>query len=360
MMTDRPNLPFTLPERPLVTRIRKCDTRTLAAPTGKRTQPMRGFEDQFTDIVDYIIRITDDIWAGRSVGRIYDTYDANCTVYSAMGTVRSVEEVVAATASSIHAAPDGESHHLNVAWSGDEDAGFYTSHLGYSYSTNLGASAYGPATGKRIGRFFMADCISNDNLIHTEWLMRDNSAAVRQMGFDLQDVAQRLAEAPIKDDRLVSPPTRLVGQVPRSLHSGTIETAQDWAERHFQDIWNMRRFDLMERDYARDVIAHWCGCRIAHGRRNLQALVIGLIASLPGGSMQVEHVSWSDENDGVIVAVRWTLEGRTASGGLLGACPAGKPLAIMGASHFRFAEGRVVEEWTVFDEVGALIQAYRA
>lgn len=359
-MTDATSLPFTLPERPPVTRIRKCDTRTLAAPPGKRTQPMRGFEDQFVDIVDYIIRITDDIWSGRGVGRIYDTYDANCTVYSAMGTVRSVEEVVAATASSIHAAPDGESHHLNVAWSGDEDAGFYTSHLGYGFSTNLGASAYGPATGKRIGRFFMADCISNANLIHTEWLMRDNSAAVRQMGFDIQEVARRLAEAPIKDERLVSPPTRLAGQAPRSLHGGAVETVQDWAERHFQDIWNMRRFDLVERDYARDVIAHWCGCRIAHGRRNLQALIIALIASLPGGTMQVEHVSWSEENDGVIVAVRWTLEGTTAPGGLLGACPAGKALAIMGASHFRFQGGKVVEEWTIFDEVGALIQAYRA
>ena len=125
-----PGLPFTLPERPPVTRIRQRDTAELRVPSGERTQPMAGFEDDFTDIVDYIVRITEQIWVDRAVGRIYDTYDASCVVYSATGVVRSVEEVVASTVAGIHAAPDGESHHLNVAWSGDEEQGFYTSHLG--------------------------------------------------------------------------------------------------------------------------------------------------------------------------------------------------------------------------------------
>ena len=130
-------LPFKLPERPPVTRIRQRDTAELTKSSGVRTQSMAGFEDDFTDIVDYIVRITEQIWVERAVGRIYDTYDANCTVYTTNGIVRSVEEVIASTTMGIHAAPDGESHHLNVAWSGDEIEGFYTSHLGYARSTNM-------------------------------------------------------------------------------------------------------------------------------------------------------------------------------------------------------------------------------
>ena len=129
-------LPFALPERPPVTRVRQRNTAELTKSTGVRTQPMAGFEDDFTDIVDYIVRITEQIWVERAVGRIYDTYDANCTVYTTNGIVRSVEEVIASTTIGLHIAPDGESHHLNVAWSGDEDEGFYTSHLGYARSTN--------------------------------------------------------------------------------------------------------------------------------------------------------------------------------------------------------------------------------
>lgn len=353
-------LPFGLPERPPVTRIRQRDTTELVKSSGNRTQPMAGFEDDFTDIVDYIVRITEQIWVERAVGRIYDTYDANCTVYTTNGVVRSVEEVIASTTMGIHAAPDGESHHLNVAWSGDEIEGFYTSHLGYARSTNIGASPYGPATGKRLGRFFVADCISRDNLIHTEWLVRDNGAAVRQMGFDIHDTARRLAEIPLAESPIVSVPTRLKGQVPRKGYDGPTDTIAGWVEHHFSHIWNMRRFDHIAAHYAPTVIAHWGGGRIAAGTRNLSALVIGMLASLPDATMRVEHVCWSEETDGVIVAARWVLEGTTRPGGLFGDVPAGRGVAVMGMTHMRFSGPLIVEEWTIFDEVAVLAQAYRA
>ena len=353
------NLPFTVPERPPVTRIRKRDTAELTVSSGVRTQPMLGFEDDFTDIVDYIIRITEQIWVQRAVGRIYETYDANCTVYTTNGIVRSVEEVIASTTIGIHSAPDDESHHLNVAWRGDEAEGFYTSHLGYARSTNSGASPYGPATGRRLGRFFVADCVSRANLIHTEWLVRDNGASVRQMGFDIHATAQRLAEAPLAEAPFLSVPTRLEGQVPRKGYDGPTDTVDGWVAHHFSTIWNQRRFDHIGFHYAPAVIAHWGGGRVAHGARNLGALIVAMLASLPDATMRVEHVCWSDETDGVIVAVRWVLEGTTRPGGLLGDVPAGRPVAVMGMSHMRFQGAYVVEEWTIFDEVAVLAQAYR-
>ena len=352
-------LPFAFPERPNVTRIRQRDTAELLIPSGNRTQPMAGFEDNFTDIVDYIIRITEQIWTDRAVGRIYDTYDASCTIYTTNGIVRSVEEVIASTTMGIHAGPDGETHHLNVAWSGDEADGFYTSHLGFARSTNIGPSPYGPATGRRLGRFFVADCISRDNRIHTEWLVRDNGVAVRQMGFDIHETAQRLAEMPLLEPAVVSITTRLQGQSPRQPYDGPTDTVEGWVSNHFSRIWNMRRFDHIANAYAPNVIAHWAGGRTASGQRNLSSLIIGLLASLPDAMMRVEHVCWSDETDGIIVAIRWTLEGTTRPGGLLGDVPTGQPVSIMGMTHLRFAGSVVVEEWTLFDEVSVLVQTYR-
>ena len=353
-------LPFSLPERAPVTRIRQRDTRELRGLHGPRTQPMAGFEEQFCDIVDYIVRITDEIWVDRAIGRIYDTYDAGCVIYSSYGVVRSVEDVVGSTVMTLSGFPDGEAHHLNVAWSGDETAGFYTSHLGYSQSTNLGASAYGPATGKRVGLRFCADCITANNRIHTEWLVRDNGALVRQLGLDLHDTARAVAEAPRGEILTLSVPTRMDGQAPRRWYDGPNDTPETWARHHFDQVWNARRLDHIPFHYAADAVAHWAGGRVASGPRNIGALIIGLLASLPDSTIRVEHVSWSDETDGVILAVRWVLEGTTRPGGMLGKVPAGKPVFVMGASHFRFGSGRIVEEWTVFDEVGVLAQAYRA
>jgi len=87
---------------------------------------------------------------------------------------------------------------------------------------------------------------------------------------------------------------------------------------------------------------------------------MGLLVRIPVARWRVENVCWSDETDGFFVAVRWTLEGTSRSGGLLGDVPAGRPVSVMGMSHMRFAGPVVVEEWTIFDEVAIIAQAYCA
>ena len=357
--SHRDGLPFALPERPPVTHLRHVDARGLLRPPGGRTQALGGFDDEFVDIVDYIYRITHRIWVDRALGMIYDYYDHVSTVYTPYGVTRTVEEVVAATATMINAFPDRESHFLNVAWSGDDAQGFYTSHLGFSRMTNRGPTVYGPATNKTVVIRTVADCISLNNQIHTEWLVRDNGAMVRQLGFDRHEVARRLAERGATDTLPESPTPRMYGQQSPQPLDLPSETAEQYMRHFFHDVWNRRRLDRLGEVYAPGAIAHSGGGRVAVGVRNISALVIALLTSIPDAVMQVDHVCWSEETDGVIVAVRWRLEGSTQAGGLLGDAPAGRPVAMIGMSHFRFAAGRIVEEWTLFDEIGALVQAYR-
>ncbi len=352
-------LPFTLPDRAPVTRLRHVDGRSLLAPAGERTQKLDGFDEEFVDIVDYIYRITHRIWVDRALGMIYDYYDHVSTIYTPYGVTRTVEEVVASTAAMIHAFPDRESHFLNVAWSGDDAAGFYTSHLGFSRMTNRGETLYGPATQKTVMIRTVADCISLNNQIHTEWLVRDNGAMVRQLGFDRHEVARRLAERGMTDTLPESPTPRMYGQqAPRPLDYPA-DTVEQFMRHVFHDVWNRRRLDRLGEIYAPGAVAHSGGGRVAVGVRNISALVIAILTAIPDAVMQVEHVCWSEETDGVIVAVRWRLEGSTQGGGLLGDVPRGRPVAMIGMSHFRFDGGRIVEEWTLFDEVGVLVQAYR-
>ena len=358
-MTINRSLPFDIPERMAVTRVRHRDMAQLRKGPLTRTQPLAGFDAQYGDIVDYVVRITEEIWRDRAIGRIYETYDASCTVYTASGVIRSVEAVVAATLASMHAYPDAVTDHVNIAWRGDETAGFYTSHLGYSGGINLGASEFGGPTGKRVMSHFIADCISRDNRIHTEWLIHDTSAVLRQLGHDLHTTARSLAAVPPADIFVVVPPTRLDGQAPRRVFDGPNTCPDGWAWHHFDTIWNLRRLDHVPFHYADDAVVHWPDGRTATGPRAIGDLIIGLLASLPDAVMRIEHVCWSEETDGVILAVRWTLEGSTRAGGLLGDVLPGRPVVLPGASHLRFGNGHVVEEWTVFDELDVLVQAYR-
>ena len=350
-MSQFTDLPFELPERPTVRRIRK----TVAHATAGRTQAMAGFEDRFTDIVDYIVRITDEIWQDRAVGYIRDTYDAGCAVYSSYGVTRTAEAVVRSTIAGIAAAPDGDTNHLNVAWSGDENAGFYTAHLGFGFATHAAPGDCGPATGQRYALRFAADCISAGNKIHTEWLVRDNGAMIRQIGLDLDEAARRVALRPVLEPYLVAAP--VPGATPIARDRGSVES---WAQRLFDTVWNGRRLDRLGEFYAPDAVVHSAGGRTAHGLPAISNLVIAILASIPDGELSVEHVCWSDETDGVIVAVRWVLAGRSARGGVLGhELPEGRPVFLMGSSHLRLDGPRVVEEWTVFDEVAVLAMAYR-
>ena len=359
-MTYDPTLPFTLPERPPVTRIRQRELADLIKGPPARTQPLAGYDPQYGDIVDYIVRITEEIWRDRVVDRIYETYDANCIVHGASYVMQSAKEVVTATLETLDSYPDGVTDHVNIAWRGDENEGFYTSHLGYSKGTNLGASDFGPATGKRVMSYFVADCISKNNLIHTEWLMHDSGAVLCHLGLDLHETAQKVAaDARIKGF-VVSPSVTGNTQTLHPLYTGPNDTPDGWALHHFDTVWNGREHDHVPFHFADNAIAHWPGCREAVGPSAIGKLIESLLASLPDAITRVEHVSWSEETDGVILAVRWLISGTTQSGGILGDIPAGKEIAFWGSSHFRFGNGHVVEEWTVFDELDALIQAYRS
>lgn len=347
------SLPFALPERPAVTPVRGRTTAQVRALAGPRTQDLPGFEGKWRDIVHYIVGITEEIWSDLAVDRIRATYAEDCVIHTSMGTTRGIEGVVAGTVQSIHAFTDFSTEHLTVAWA-REGEDFYTSHLGFARSVNTGATPYGPATGASLARHFVADCVSRDNKIHTEWLARDNATGLKQMGLDPQAVARTLAEQPAPE-----PLVPLGPDAPGLPEPGDPATPHGWFERLFAH-WNARAFADATAVYAPDAAAHWPGMREAVGPRAVAQLVIGLLASVPDGLFRVEHVCWAQEDDGPVVAVRWRLDGTSSPYGAIGAMPAGRPVATIGMSHYRFAGGLIVEEWTVFDEVAVIVQALRA
>ncbi len=46
---------------------------------------MRGFAPRFQDIVDYIIKITHEIWEERGIGRLYEYYGTNMRIHTSSG-----------------------------------------------------------------------------------------------------------------------------------------------------------------------------------------------------------------------------------------------------------------------------------
>lgn len=345
-------LPFPLPARPPVTLLRGRPTAAVRESGGERTQELPGFEPEWRDIVHYIVGITEEIWTDAAVDRIRDTYAADCVIHTSAGTSRGVEGVIANTVQSMWAYTEFSTDHVSVAWSVDGED-FYTSHLGFARSVNSAATLYGPATNASLARHFIADCVSRGNKIHTEWLARDNTSGLLQMGLSPVAVARAMAELPSTE-----PMATIAGDAGGLPTEGDPGTMEGYFANLFA-AWNARAFARGARRYEESVVAHW-PARVGNGPRGVAQLMIGLLASVPDGRFRVEHVSHSDETDGVIVAVRWRLDGTSSPYGSMGEMPAGRQVAMIGMSHYRFGDGGIVEEWTVFDEVAVLTQAFRA
>ena len=347
-----------------ITRVRHQDINEILQPRTERRQPLDGFDDCYSDIVHYIAYCTHRIWAERAIGLIYTHYDPAVTVNTPYGVTSSVETVIASTFAMLQSFPDRESRLVNVAWAGDAASGFYTSHFGASTMTNLGPSAYGPATGRRVHIRHCADCQIRNNEIYNEWLVRDNGALVRQLGFDPVEIAKGLAAADARSG--VKPvvsgmPERSQGQrLPVPLDRPR-DTRQDRVRHLLHDVWNRRMLNELALHYDAGCRIHTAPGRELDGVEGLSWYVIRLIAAFPDVDFRVEHICEVAETDGPIVAVRWTMVGTHRGAGLFGA-PSGKVVTIMGMSHFRFGgdgpDAKIVEEWTVFDEIAILKQIH--
>jgi predicted ester cyclase len=357
-MDDRPNDGIAL--------ARKGPIDRLLAPGGERRQPLRGFDEDYLDIVDYIIRCTHRIWEERGVGLIYTHYAHNSVIHSGLEDTYGREQVVANTLQTLAAIPDRKLYADDVIWAGDDEAGFHTSHHISSAGHNTGWSAYGPPTGRRVAYRAIANCFVRENMILEEWLLRDELVLIRQLGLDPQVVAERQALAARERGAQWAargPIDRGLGQLmPDTMPASTSEgfDPEDFVRRAYHEIWNWRFLNRI-----RDLYAPNFRCRSASGRRfygleDYTTFLLGLLAAFPDAKLTVDHVYWNgDERDGYRVAARWTLVGTHQGPGEWGE-PSGARVQVMGLSQHRIERGRFVEESTLFDEFGMLKQIWAA
>jgi len=141
-------------------------------------------------IVDYILGITYEIWEGGGMELIRDYYDADVEVYGLEGVTSGAEAMTRSSEAVLAAFPDRRLFGEAVIWSEEEGGDLLSSHRILSPMTNTGESRFGAATGKRIEMMIIADCLVRDGRIVQEWLVRDNLAMVRQLGFDAVEAAR--------------------------------------------------------------------------------------------------------------------------------------------------------------------------
>lgn len=341
--------------------IRGGTDRLLVSSNASRRQPMRGFEDQYTDIIDYIVRITHRIWEEKDIGYIYDTYRHNCRVTDDAGLQYGRDKIVADTVHTVNAFPDIRLYADEIVWAGDEDTGFYTSHRTVITGTNTGWSRFGPPTGRRINVWCIANCLAQDNEIFEEWVIYNQSSMLQQLGFNLFEKAREFGDARVRAEgpRLLgSEPQRLEGQgkptrLPPPAAAFDLEAE---VRRAHHDAWNWRNMAALDRLYDDNLVFHGPTDRELRGLASYKSFIVSMIAMFPDIATQVDEVYWmGNEAEGFMTSVRWSGVGTHRGFGVYGT-PTGRQCRIWGILQQRVVGGKIVEEWMMFNEFDLLQQ----
>jgi predicted ester cyclase len=332
------------------------DLAELLAPSGPRRQAMQGFDDCYADIIDYIIRCTWRIWEGRGLDLIYSHYGADCPVYTMAGPSFGAERVVQGTANTLAAFPDRTLVGEAVIWSGDDQAGYLSSHRITSHATNLGASEFGPATSKRINFTTIADCLCLENRIIEEWLVRDNAAIVRKLGFDIVT----LAEAQAKSDQAngfalwrQEAMEKVRDQTSPAVFSAKPDPAtdpSDFAHWFFASILQSMTAEALFAAYAPFARVNLPDERRPLGHAAIAKARAAMFSCFSDGAFTLDHVGSVSEGPYTDIALRWSFVARHSGDGLYGR-PSARDIYILAVTHLRTLDGQIVEEWTIFDEL---------
>ncbi|MFB3162352.1 ester cyclase [Neobacillus sp. 179-J 1A1 HS] len=329
----------------------------------QKRQCMRGFSQEYNNIVDYIVKITRQIWKDKDIGLIYDTYSTGASVHKGLINSHGINEVISGTLQTLSAFPDRKGLEWSVIWSGNDQDGFFTSHRSKDVGTNTGESYYGPATGKKVMFRAVADCLIHKNKIYEEWLVLDTFHLVQQLGFDPVEVAKRVAKSTQKlapDVNFGLPETAETGLPPKRFIPVSDEfEIGDFMLEMLNKVWERRSVNNVKKFYEEKAVVHYVCNRDLVGVNEIQGMFISLFASVPNAKLVLERITCNKRESDLDwdVAVRWRLQGMHEGTGYFGA-PSGKPIDIFGINHYKIRNAKIVEEWFLFDGIEVMRQIY--
>ena len=299
------------------------------------------------EIVEYILRITHEIWEERQVEKIRDYYADDVVVRSPSGVTRGSQAVVDSTYATLAEFPDRQLLGEDVlTCAGESDQ--FSSHRIFSTATHAGTGYFGEPTGKSLRYRVIADCAIRDGVIFDEWLVRDFGAITRQLGIQPRDFASQLVAAAggstrEEDSRFVGAPAvyggtgnddpagAVLARVAKSLTSGHLLGASEEIDRAAQ-------IDLP-------------GGLTVVGRSSGATAATEFFSPFVWSDQSIDHVlGCTDSARGTRAAVRMTLRGRHARGGMFGS-PTDREVALLTIWHAEFSRAGISRLFLLVDEV---------
>ncbi|MDA8608392.1 ester cyclase [Candidatus Pelagibacter bacterium] len=311
---------------------------------------MKGFDKKYKNFPDYILKITKQIWEGKDVDSIGEFYTDNIPVRSPFGITYGNKPVIEATYNTLKEFPNRQLLGEDVIWNGNDDKGYHSSHRILSKGTHLGDGFYGKPTGKDIYYRVIADCACKDNQVYDEWIVRDQGAMVRQIGYTPKEFAQIM----IDKEGGLEKAKKLFDKndiKPSDYYPINVEKSSP-GENYSKILSKVFEGGYDFKDYNRASNIYWPGNKLGHGREDISKFWNSLKNIFTDIKFTIEHVGYLDEsNKNPRASIRWFLEGVHSNDSEDYGKKTNSKLFIMGINHVELNQDGVIREWVLFDEV---------
>jgi hypothetical protein len=321
---------------------------------------MKGFSNRWTDLPDYILGVTREIWEDRGIATLDHYYSDDIIVRYAEGLSIGNQATKAGTLATLAEFPDRELLGEDVIWSGTPEEGFLSSHRLLTMGTHRGNGYFGPATGKRFVVRAIADCAAINDQINDEWLIRDTAGILRHLGLDEQTFARDVIAREGGPDQCKQPLTPDIDRTgPYTARGNDDPLGQELADL----LGRIMAMDVsaIQKGYDRAVQTEHPGAVTVHSWNDTERLWMGLRAAFPSARFAIDHQIGRGDDPQMPprAAVRWSLWGKHDGWGMFGQ-PTGAQVYVMGFTHAEFGPNGLRREWTLFDPVSIWKQIFMA
>ena len=318
---------------------------------------MKGFSEKWTNLPDYILGITKEIWENRGIDTLNHYYAKDIPMRFPEGVSIGNQKTINGTLATLAEFPDRQLTGEDVIWSGNETDGFLSSHRLLTMGTHTGGGYFGPPTGKKFVIRAIADCAAINDQINDEWLIRDTAGIIKQLGMDPKQFALDLIEREGGAEKCVQP------FCPENDVSGPYKgkgNNNEWGQKLSDILKRMmeKNFAVIQSEYDRAVQTEHPGSKTVHSWSDTEALWMNLRSSFPSANFSIDHqIGREDPLLSPRAAVRWSLLGKHDGWGMFGQ-PTGAKVYIMGFTHAEFGPYGLRREYTLFDPVSIWKQIF--
>ena len=307
---------------------------------------MKNFDPKFKDFPDYILGITREIWEQRGVHTLHHYYDKD-VIMRADILLQGNVTIINSTSAALALWPDRQLLGEDVIWSGSPEEGMLSSHR--IFSTATGTDIDGDLC--PIGYRVVADCHAKANVIDDEWLVRDQGAIARQLGYSPREYALKQINDQGGPEHCSTPFTPAIDVKGNYSHGRGND--DPWGQKYADILARIMsaEFSVIGEEYDRACHLEYPGGFTAHSFAEAEEFWLNLRSCIPNGQFSIDHqIGREDEMLSPRSAIRWSFQGKHEGAGMFGPA-SGADIYIMGICHAEFGPWGLRREYVLIDEV---------